>query len=298
MSAEAIAKTVRDMRSGRVHRLDEEGDMTWSVIAKTLHDVPVVDITTVYNEFHEGEKAHMLYEESVCRPPFWRAIYGFENSYGNVHLMYAVAVDRQESYYQRDGNTDDFEAMRWDTLNDVDWDRIRWIVWTTFWIGGAVENRTIHIPTAGPLMHVYIAVDEDGHPQDIHWRARDERYKDIFEGALSVLLQAMTVLNCRNVEVLEPTSRPRHERRRIERTGVTVSEIHVTKIGKYRRHDGPRRLGDGVPLSTVRGHVARYGDKYGRGKLFGKYEGEFWVPAHLRGTAEVGEVKHDYVVGE
>jgi hypothetical protein len=43
----------------------------------------------------------------------------------------------------------------------------------------------------------------------------------------------------------------------------------------------------------VRGHFAEYGMN-GKGKLFGKVAGKFWVPAHYRGNPELGEVDKSY----
>jgi hypothetical protein len=49
-----------------------------------------------------------------------------------------------------------------------------------------------------------------------------------------------------------------------------------------------------APLTSVRGHFARYGVE-GRGLLFGKYAGKFWIPAHARDAGEGDGVK-DYVL--
>jgi hypothetical protein len=60
---------------------------------------------------------------------------------------------------------------------------------------------------------------------------------------------------------------------------------------KVESHDGL-----GVALHIRRGHYAYYGEKYNRGKLFGKYEGMFWKPQTTAGDSASGEAKHDYVV--
>jgi hypothetical protein len=49
----------------------------------------------------------------------------------------------------------------------------------------------------------------------------------------------------------------------------------------------------GVPLTSVVGHFARYGVD-GRGLLFGKYAGRFWIPQHARGKKELGVNVNDY----
>ena len=46
-------------------------------------------------------------------------------------------------------------------------------------------------------------------------------------------------------------------------------------------------------LSVCRGHFANYTE--GKG-LFGKYHGQFWIPQHVRGSANQGVVTKDYAV--
>jgi hypothetical protein len=48
-----------------------------------------------------------------------------------------------------------------------------------------------------------------------------------------------------------------------------------------------------VPLTSVRGHFATYGQD-GRGLLFGKYAGRYWIPQHARGSAEHGVVAQEF----
>jgi hypothetical protein len=83
----------------------------------------------------------------------------------------------------------------------------------------------------------------------------------------------------------------------MQRSGVEVSEIHVRPISKsYRSTNRGPAMSPGVPLSTVRGHHAHYGPKYGRALLFGKYEGRFWIPQHARGSEILGSHEQEYVV--
>jgi hypothetical protein len=61
------------------------------------------------------------------------------------------------------------------------------------------------------------------------------------------------------------------------------------------RPPGRRRAGSGAarpidaaetPLTSVRGHFARYGVEGREGLLFGKHAGKFWVPTHARGVGD------------
>jgi hypothetical protein len=110
---------------------------------------------------------------------------------------------------------------------------------------------------------------------------------------LLVLLQSLNFLNCRNVEIVEP-KRERHERKRIERTGVNIHTIHVFPVGRGSRSRGAPREGEGVPLHSVRGHFAHYGPKYGRKLLFGKIEGKYWIQPYSKGSPEHGVSIADY----
>jgi hypothetical protein len=75
-----------------------------------------------------------------------------------------------------------------------------------------------------------------------------------------------------------------------------VAEIHVRPISNSYRGKGKESVAFGsVPLHSVRGHFAEYGTN-GRGKLFGKYSGRYWIPAHARGSSEHGEVEQSYVM--
>jgi hypothetical protein len=47
-------------------------------------------------------------------------------------------------------------------------------------------------------------------------------------------------------------------------------------------------------VHLCRGHVSRYGPKYGNKKLFGKYEGLYWIPPHVRGNKSKGVIHKDY----
>jgi hypothetical protein len=113
---------------------------------------------------------------------------------------------------------------------------------------------------------------------------------------LLVFLQTLNFMNCRNVEIVEP-KRSRPERRRLQKMGASVIHtLNVFPVGRSSRTRGPKREGPGVPITTVRGTFHHYGPEYGKGLLFGKIAGRFWVPQHARGTAALGESLHQYVL--
>jgi hypothetical protein len=117
---------------------------------------------------------------------------------------------------------------------------------------------------------------------------------------------ALSFLHCRNVaRTPAPSTLSGPERRRLERQGLPLVSWHtldVKPFGKAAREDAARRDREGAGLARemaahiVRGHFAHYGEAFGTGKLFGKHEGMFWIPAHVRGSVEVGTAGKDYRV--
>jgi hypothetical protein len=103
--------------------------------------------------------------------------------------------------------------------------------------------------------------------------------------------------NCVNV-VLADAKRhyARPQQRRLDRIGTKFSELHIRPVSKSYRSDHPGTpLADMRPMHGVRGHFSEYGVN-GKGLLFGKLSGRFWIPPHVRGSKEHGEVDQGYVV--
>lgn len=274
-SASQIADVMLDVRTRRVVRGDAPVD--WKIAAKEniQGDIPVIDATEIYNSILARNKPYNLYEDHECiMPPWENFAIGYVNRHGNVHLMLSVE-DRND---------------RWDTDNIADWSQVHHKLGTMAFLGGLGAGKSI--PTTGPLFGWRYAIGRDGEPLDLRWVHFDERFdRSAWDMAQLVHLGALNFLNCRNVEIVEP-QRPRAERRRIERTGQRIHTINVFPVGRTTR--GGKGDPVGVPLTSVRGHFARYGPEFGREKLFGKYSGRFWRPMHARGSAEHGEVEHDY----
>jgi hypothetical protein len=281
VTSEAIARVVADIRDQRVvpfpgaERAHEHLGIS---AASYVKHFPTIDATVVYRTFTDSDKNYDIYAESIVRPVHDAYTTAYLNEHGNVIVMHAITAPRV------DGAWDD---LAWQPINaehTIDWDEIEWCTAVGWWLGGRTgDGQAIH--TLGPVYLIKLAIKADGTMQDLSWVDFTQgRYPPSnWDTAVVVWLKTATWLNCRNVELLEPRwSRP--TRRRLDRMGVHPRELHIWPIGKTRQMLGPRRLGDGTsPLTTVRGHVARYGVE-GRGLLFGKYAGTFWIPAHIRGS--------------
>lgn len=295
-AAEQIAAVVADLRAGRVDRPTTVDPATGrKALNRVQRPQPVVDCTAIYDMQRQADTIALYDDHPSITPPWADALLCYTNTHGNVVAMQVHRLDW-------DGSTPDRDT--WYTDNPVDWARVRWIAATTIWVGGqAGDGRPMS--TAGPCHMFRHAIRDDGAPEDINWvalldrsgrRAQHDQLGDrnqqVWESALVTLGAALNFLNASNVDIAEP-ARPRPVRRRIERTGVTVQTIVVRPPGKRRTQsgDGGARPIDAIEnvLSPVRGHWSHYGPAYGRGLLFGKLAGKFWIPAHARG-ADPGSV--------
>jgi hypothetical protein len=179
----------------------------------------------------------------------------------------------------------------------VEWDRVKWITHVFVYVGGSGRSFSTDergsFPTSGPMHLWRFAIYENGEPGDLNWVQLNPSYPmERWDMAHLVVLGSLNFLNCKNVELVEP-QRSRAEQRRIERTGVRVQTINVFGIGKRSTAEGGKGNGS-LPLASVRGHFASYGEEHGRGLLFGKYSGRFWIPQHARGEKTVGETEQTF----
>lgn len=316
--AEAIARVVSDIRKGVVKSALTRD----SVNAKTLYEMavafsglgPVVDATPIYHALVDKAEPVDMYGDHVIAPPWDFGSICYRNEHGNVIVMSNQAVD----WHDTDDNmpmdkeswrkvADSMERLvggtsndRWDTDEPINWDDVRWTIDTFVWVGGrSGDGRSFG--TRGPVHLWRSAVYGDGTPADLHWVQLVHDYPmKHWDMAHLVLLGAFTFCNTTNCEIAEP-ARPRAEQKRVDRTGIRVSQIHVRPMGKTTR--GEKRLEplDLTARHGVRGHMAHYGDccpgrHDPKGKLFGKLQGRYWIPPHVRGNPEHGEIVQGYTL--
>lgn len=267
------------MTSGRTRDVARTGaDRDIHRLAQSMVSEPmVVDATAIYHSLLAKDDPVALYEDHPCISPPWdEAAISYVNEHGNVIVMHASSFPLRSP---------------WETENVVEWERVRWEVCIFVWIGGRRGDGSA-MPTSGPVHMWQLAVYDDGEPADVHWVHLVPEYPmERWDMAQLVVLGALNFVNCRNVVLIDPI-RPRAEARRIARTGITVHTINVLPTGSTSR--GLKGDPVGVPITSVRGHFACYGERYGRGLLFGKLSGRFWIPQHARGDAAVGESRHDF----
>ncbi len=121
----------------------------------------------------------------------------------------------------------------------------------------------------------------------------------VVESELGPACYALHMLSCKNVEIerVEPSRQERRERERKGHLRPNEYRIIVRLPGKKSYTvAGPKRIGDPeVTPHMVRGHFSEYTES---GRLFGKYVGRYWIPAHIRGKREENDdvQPRDYVV--
>ena len=291
MSAEAIARVVADLKTGRFAMPAGNGDDPGLVrlnedTVELAQWADVIDATPVFNQFLASGAGKYLYEDHLCRPVWDNALVSYVNTYGNVYVLSSRVIDNAVDSR--------IEKIQWGSSeNVVDWDRVKWVMHVVIYMGGLGKGKPV--VTAGPLHCWRIAIYPDGEISDINWVQVNNQFepKD-WMNQLMVLLDTYNLGNCVNVELAVP-HRQRAQARRLERTGVTVNEIHVRPVSKsYRGKGTPLSQLGSSPLTSVRGHTAEYGTN-GKGKLFGKLTGRFWIPQHIRGSEANGIAEHEYV---
>ncbi len=288
--AEEIAAVIADIRAGRAVPHLAGPEVAAELLARTRVQQPTVDVTAIYHSMLDRVTTTgiRIYEDfPMGMSPWPEATFGYVNTHGNVMVMQT----HTEPW---------FPEQRWETPNDVDWDRVRWLVEASMWVGGR-DSTGRPVETHGPVRVLQHAIYDDGGPADLRWVsliARDADDPHTWELPTAVLAATLNFLACSNVEAAEPV-RAFPVRQRLRKTRVQLQTIVVRPAGKRSASagSGAVRAFDAldVPLTSVRGSFGHYGPKYGRGLLFGKYEGKFWRPAHARGAGDGVEQK-DYVI--
>lgn len=252
----------------------------------------IIDVTNIYNHLDIFEIELNPYDKYTCiAPPWEEAIFCYKNTYGNVIIirMGVIEVDMSLELLQS-------MKKSWITPNkNIDWNEAKWLITASVWAGGYSKTLKKQQPyVIGPVCLVQYLVEESGKSLDLHWqKIADTDSVEIWEVPSFVLLQSLNFLNCRNVEIAIP-KRKKNIARRLEQSNTKLHTITVKSVSKSSRGNYSSSEGVELPLHTVRGHFAEYGPKYGKGKLFGRLEGRFWIPQHGRGVEEKGKITKNF----
>ncbi len=124
---------------------------------------------------------------------------------------------------------------------------------------------------------------------------------DDYDSFMSMILEGglytLGLLHCRNIgtEVVMPRRSESHKQEK--RSGIPMSSYKVLVItGKSKVAGtiiGQRSIGKKHALHTCRAHFMNF---TADAPLFGKYEGRFFVPSHIKGRISMGAISKDYDV--
>ncbi len=128
---------------------------------------------------------------------------------------------------------------------------------------------------------------------------RQQHVYAIVEALALPTFLALSFMHCRNVKMVEEIPPPKLSKKHEKKGNKPLVRYHVLKIDHMKvvleREGHASTEGLKKALHICRGHFATYG-KDGKGKLFGKHEGRFWFPDHLRGNPVHGVVDKAYDV--
>jgi len=151
-------------------------------------------------------------------------------------------------------------------------------------------------------------IDSHGKPmQPVEAHANEDRIAVLSErltGAVCVsvagmVCDALVLLGCKNVGLDARDSDPADAKRATKRFGLNATgyRYHVLVVRPPgAKSDAPGQEIGNMPRHVCRGHFAEYGPEFGKGLLFGKLAGRFYIPPHVKGDAKNGIVEKDYEV--
>jgi hypothetical protein len=185
-------------------------------------------------------------------------------------------------------------------------DNAKWVFLIKTYEGGKSE----FLP---PAVEAIIAVDEMGvpfhHDQQFLFEIVDAeeyaawvdmlgliRAQGIFVAPTYFAVFVISLMNCRNVELVDNPLNRQQRRRNEQGKGIKTHSYYTLKIkpmGKVYEPTGEGNKGNKHRLHIMRGHFKTYSDD---APLFGKFTGTYYWGASVRGNADKGTIKKDYEV--
>jgi hypothetical protein len=119
---------------------------------------------------------------------------------------------------------------------------------------------------------------------------------DVLVNACWQMAYFVALTHVRNIAIEERPVPPKMQRARVRRGKpplVTFKTLVIRPLAALNSGGTPGAVQGVMPLHLVRGNFAHYGPD---NRLFGRYEGTFWRPAHIRGEKRNGLALKDYRV--
>lgn len=122
---------------------------------------------------------------------------------------------------------------------------------------------------------------------------------DVAQTTVLAALDTLKMLGCKNVFLSPRDNDQKQARIARKRHGPSSTgyRYHVLTV----RPPGAKSDSPGIDIGTMprhvcRGHFNEYGPEFGKGLLFGRLSGRFFIPPHVRGDKKNGIVEKDYEV--
>lgn len=281
---------IRKIKGGYVVRI-ADSYMSWA-LSSGLYDYDehcYIDITPL---IADGALDGSVFNREIAplRPPYSRVLFYGKLSNPVIHAMGNMAVSVQETI--EDGRVYlvflvalCFSADEWEPMAEI---------CVPLNDDGYLVETEAEADTAGFYVKYAPYVTKMDAPE------AKEAAEELIYNRFSIILYVLQLLNCKNIELTphDPMdSVPSRIRRHWERKGREPLKKHYTlsvRVPGRKKKGAVAEINDHKsirPLHTCRGHFSTYTDE---GKLFGKYSGTFWVPAHVRGSVRHGEITKDY----
>ncbi len=294
-----FARTVSDIKAGRVNdQLISDRQVKMMALAglAAADFSPLIDSSFTYEHATANRQPLNLLESSLS-PPWMTFFVAYRDGKGVDVVVLVHVIDFQQ----------DMSSV---VLEQPLSPGARWGIMMLPFIGGwihRVDGPDFLGPTVGPLTWMGSQVDEDGTFLEVAsrnlidrsiWQDDSINERGFDHNSFFATMLTINFLNMSNVTI-EPKRMARAERRREERLGVRTHVIVVTGSSISQRSDETPNDSQNLPLHSVRGHAAHYGDccpwHEPRGLHFGKYTRRVWVPQHARGHRKFGEIEQEFV---
>lgn len=184
----------------------------------------------------------------------------------------------------------------WEKLQETGrWSRVKWVLDISQWI--ALKQDGVAFPTG---LIAAVGVTEEGENLGglvlPGWFA--DASPDLYLPEFYPLWLTLSFMHCKNVEQVDVTVEHAPTPKWLRRKKLPSLTYRMLNVGAMRREAAGAGSGTAEDslrraLHICRGHFAKYTDDK---PLFGKYVGQFWRPAHVRGDVTQGAVVKDYAV--
>ena len=170
----------------------------------------------------------------------------------------------------------------------------KWILVCSIWVWTnqiEAQGRPVKLPCT-----LMLFIDERGACiQNIEGRLLSMEYICNAWSPIHIVCLGLSFMHCKNIRQVEAKEDPGERfRRQYKVKKYTYRTLVIGPMKEVLRREGrSETVGLQRALHICRGHFSTYSPEK---PLFGRYPGTFWIPDHVRGTKENGEVHKNYEV--